>query len=197
MVYKNLERRDKIGDNQNKINIITSDGNWEYHGQIKCNKRTNVKVNKEKIKDSKGKETSKEKMIRIDIKTGKKINFLEFYEEFEKEKHTGKKKSDIWKYIKEENQKLLANSEISKTIKISNFKRTKSVDINNLHCEHHIIDKAETCLVESYNGSLRGCIAKFIRKTKSFSKSFDSLKDAVLMWVNRGLLIENRRKYAR
>ncbi|GMO66377.1 MAG: hypothetical protein Ta2D_12470 [Rickettsiales bacterium] len=33
---------------KNKINIIASDGNWNYHKQIKCNYRKIVKIRKDK-----------------------------------------------------------------------------------------------------------------------------------------------------
>ncbi|GHU30143.1 hypothetical protein FACS1894152_8450 [Bacilli bacterium] len=69
-------------------------------------------------------------------------------------------------------------------------------DESSLHCDEHIVDKAETCLVESWNASLRGHFARFVRKTKAFSRSFKSVYNAVLMWVNRGLLMKNRRRYA-
>jgi hypothetical protein len=65
-----------------------------------------------------------------------------------------------------------------------------------LDCDKHIVDKAETSLVETMNGSLRGRIARFIRKTKASSKSFSGLCDAVLLWVYRDLVIENRVRYS-
>ena len=65
----------------------------------------------------------------------------------------------------------------------------------NIDCNKHIISKSETCLVESYNGSLRGRLARFNRRTKSYSKSFNNMYDAVYLWVNRDMLIKNRRKY--
>jgi hypothetical protein len=66
----------------------------------------------------------------------------------------------------------------------------------NKDCNKHIVSKSETCLVESWNGSLRGRFARFNRRTKAYSKSFDGMNDAVFMWINRSLLIENRRRYA-
>jgi hypothetical protein len=50
--------------------------------------------------------------------------------------------------------------------------------------------------VECYNGSLRGRIARFIRKTKTFSKNFKSLCDGVTMWIYMDILIKNRMRYA-
>ena len=39
--------------------------------------------------------------------------------------------------------------------------------------------------------------AKFaVGKTKSYSKSFENLKQAVFMWIHRDLLIENRIRYS-
>lgn len=66
----------------------------------------------------------------------------------------------------------------------------------NNDCKKHIVSKSETSLVECYNGSLSGRFARFNRKTKAYSKSLSSVKDAVFMWINRILLIDNRRRYA-
>ena len=60
----------------------------------------------------------------------------------------------------------------------------------NKDCNKHIISKSETSLVECYNGSLRGRFARFNRKTKSYSKSFDGIENAVFLWINRNLLIK-------
>jgi hypothetical protein len=46
------------------------------------------------------------------------------------------------------------------------------------------------------NGSLRGRFARFNRKTKSFSKSYKGLYNAVFLWVNRDMLLENRVRYS-
>ena len=46
----------------------------------------------------------------------------------------------------------------------------------------HIIDKAETCLVEAKNSSLRDMLARLTRRTKRYSKSPAMLKMAIAMW---------------
>ena len=48
--------------------------------------------------------------------------------------------------------------------------------INYLDCNN----KSETCLVESYNGSLRDIFARFRRKTKAFSKSIKAVENSIL-----------------
>jgi hypothetical protein len=55
-----------------------------------------------------------------------------------------------------------------------------------LDCDKHIVDKAETSLVETMNGSIRGRIARFNRRTKSYSKSQQGLQDAVFLWISPG-----------
>ena len=67
----------------------------------------------------------------------------------------------------------------------------------NKDCNKHIISKSETCLVESYNASLRGRLAMFNRRTKSYSKDFNSMNNAVFMWIHREFLMNNIRKYIR
>jgi len=42
--------------------------------------------------------------------------------------------------------------------------------------EQHIITKAETHLIESANSSIRDNLARFNRRTKRYSKSFEMLK---------------------
>ena len=53
----------------------------------------------------------------------------------------------------------------------------------NIDCNKHIISKSETCLVESYNGSLRGTSAIFIRRTKCYAKCLNSVYLGVKMWI--------------
>lgn len=82
-----------------------------------------------------------------------------------------------------------------------NYSYDKVINTNrysiNIDCNKHITDKKETCLVESYNGSLRERLARFNRRTKSYSKSFNNMYDAIYLCVNRDMLIKNRRKYAK
>jgi IS1 family transposase len=53
----------------------------------------------------------------------------------------------------------------------------------------HIIDKAETCLVEAKNSSLRDMLARLNRRTKRYSKCPIMLRQAVAMWANRQLAL--------
>lgn len=46
----------------------------------------------------------------------------------------------------------------------------------------HIIDKAETCLVEAKNSSLRDMLARLNRRTKRYSKCPIMLRHAIAMW---------------
>jgi IS1 family transposase len=47
----------------------------------------------------------------------------------------------------------------------------------------HIQDKAETCLVESKNSTMRDCLAKLTRKTKRFPKSLEMLEFSLyILW---------------
>ncbi len=52
---------------------------------------------------------------------------------------------------------------------------------------HHIASKSETCLVESFNSSLRDMLARLNRKTKRFSKCAEMLRLTVLMFYNQDL----------
>jgi len=49
----------------------------------------------------------------------------------------------------------------------------------------HIIDKAETCLVEAFNSSMRDRLARLGRKTKAYSKSQEMLEISLTLWVER------------
>jgi IS1 family transposase len=132
---------DILGLNRNKIDIITSNGNWNYHKLINCSYRKIVKIKKDK----------RGKFLRDE-----KNNLV---------------KDIIKKEYRNDNNKLI-------------------------DCDKHIIDKSETCLVETMNGGLRGRFARFNRKTKSYSKSYIGLYNAVFLWVNRDILIENRIRYS-
>ena len=46
----------------------------------------------------------------------------------------------------------------------------------------HIVDKAETCLVEAKNSSMRDMLARLNRKTKRYSKCPIMLRQAITMW---------------
>jgi insertion element IS1 protein InsB len=48
----------------------------------------------------------------------------------------------------------------------------------------HIVSKAETCLVESYNSVLRYYLARLQRRTKCYSKSQEILRLSVLLLVH-------------
>lgn len=51
--------------------------------------------------------------------------------------------------------------------------------------EVHIRSKSETCLVESFNSSLRDMLARLNRKTKRFSKCEEMLRLTLVMFFNR------------
>lgn len=48
---------------------------------------------------------------------------------------------------------------------------------------HHLADKAETCLVEAKNSSLRDNLARLNRKTKKYSKSLEMLELSLYLLV--------------
>ena len=51
--------------------------------------------------------------------------------------------------------------------------------------EFHIKSKSETCLVESFNSSLRDMLARLNRRTKRFSKCQEMLRLTLVMFFNR------------
>jgi IS1 family transposase len=51
----------------------------------------------------------------------------------------------------------------------------------------HIRSKSETCLVESFNSSLRDMLARLNRKTKRFSKCAEMLRLTLVMFFNKTL----------
>ena len=53
--------------------------------------------------------------------------------------------------------------------------------------KHHIIGKAETALVESFNSSLRDMLARLNRRAKRFSKSKEMLQLTLIMFFNKDI----------
>ena len=53
----------------------------------------------------------------------------------------------------------------------------------------HYMTKAETSLVECYNGLLRHYLARLNRKTKRYSKAFDMICNSILMLFNKDTLL--------
>jgi IS1 family transposase len=53
--------------------------------------------------------------------------------------------------------------------------------------ERHIIGKSETCLVESFNSSLRDMLARLNRRTKRFSKCAEMLRLTLMMFFNKDI----------
>lgn len=47
------------------------------------------------------------------------------------------------------------------------------------------MSKSETCLVESYNGSIRNTLARFKRKTRASSRSLKSVYNSIIIWMNK------------
>jgi insertion element IS1 protein InsB len=56
--------------------------------------------------------------------------------------------------------------------------------------KHHIRGKSETCLVESFNSSMRDMLARLNRKTKRFSKSMEMLRLTLVMFFNKDISYE-------
>ncbi len=57
--------------------------------------------------------------------------------------------------------------------------------------QKHIISKAETCLVEAKNSSLRDMLARLNRKTKRYSKSIKMLRYSVHLWIMKEFAIKS------
>jgi insertion element IS1 protein InsB len=55
--------------------------------------------------------------------------------------------------------------------------------------DRHVIDKAETSLVESKNSLIRLYLARFNRKTRRFSKAFDMIFVSLLIFFNKHLVV--------
>ena len=49
--------------------------------------------------------------------------------------------------------------------------------------QHHTANKAETCLIEAKNSSIRDCLARFNRKTKRYSKSLLMMELSLYLWA--------------
>ena len=49
----------------------------------------------------------------------------------------------------------------------------------------HIASKSETCLVESFNSSMRDMLARLNRRTKRFSKCVEMLRLTLIMFFNK------------
>jgi insertion element IS1 protein InsB len=56
--------------------------------------------------------------------------------------------------------------------------------------ERLTITKAQTHLIESSNSSIRDNLARFNRRTKRYSKSWEMLRITLTLFFNRGLLEE-------
>jgi hypothetical protein len=133
-------------------------------------------------------------LIRLDKDTKEQIKLADYKEELAKEENKNKTDEELDKLkeeIKEKNKQIKENSIILKEIREEDY----IIDPCLLQRNKHIIDKAEISLVETMNGSLRGHIARFIRRTKSFSKNFENLCDAVLLWIYGDTLTENKIRY--
>ena len=60
----------------------------------------------------------------------------------------------------------------------------------------YIVDKSETCLVESNNLNIRSNLARFNRKTKSFSRDITSMEDAMYLHIYKDKIQNNILRYA-
>jgi IS1 family transposase len=56
----------------------------------------------------------------------------------------------------------------------------------------HVISKSETCLVESYNSSMRDRLARSKRKSKAYSKSLSMLTISINLWANSKTIFTNQ-----
>ena len=60
----------------------------------------------------------------------------------------------------------------------------------------YIVDKSETCLVESNNSNIRSNLARFNRRTKAFSRDISSIEDAMYLYVYKNKIQNNIVRYA-
>jgi len=62
------------------------------------------------------------------------------------------------------------------------------VVFSELGLTNHTMTKRETHLIESSNSSIRDNLARFVRKSKRFSKSWEMLYKTIDLFVNRSLV---------
>jgi hypothetical protein len=58
-----------------------------------------------------------------------------------------------------------------------------------------LLSKSETCLIESYNSSLRDRLARLHRKSKAYGKSITILTISINLWANSEEILSNLDKY--
>jgi hypothetical protein len=63
------------------------------------------------------------------------------------------------------------------------------------YIKKHIVSKSETCLVESYNSSMRDSLARLHRKSKAYSKNINMLTTSINLWANKKEIFANIDKY--
>jgi hypothetical protein len=63
------------------------------------------------------------------------------------------------------------------------------------YIKKHVVSKSETCLVESYNSSMRDRLARLRRKSKAYSKNINMLHIAINLWANREEIFAHIDKY--
>ena len=81
------------------------------------------------------------------------------------------------------------------TDKYSVYKMVKEHSLFKDNINKHITAKSETCLVESYNSSLRTRLNRLCRKTKGFSKNESILELSVRLWANMKQIFRNIERY--
>ena len=63
------------------------------------------------------------------------------------------------------------------------------VVFSDLGLTNHTMTKRETHLIESSNSSIRDNLARFVRKSKRFSKSWEMLYKTVNLFINRNIVL--------
>ena len=118
---------------KNKINIIASDGNWNYHKQVKCNYRKIVKVLENKTNNN---EISNNE----EINNKKRIN----NKKYKKRKLLKDSNGNIIKIIKEKYYNNFNKDTINQNSLYDNYINNMNyINYNFIDCNIHIIDKAE------------------------------------------------------
>ena len=98
---------------------------------------------------------------------------------------------NFYKYETEIEFLLIVKLKLSKTIRLRKYKMFKKQSWS-----WYIVDKSETCLVESNNSNIRSNIARFNRRTKAFSRDITSIEDAMYLYVYKNKIQNNIVRYA-
>ena len=98
---------------------------------------------------------------------------------------------NFYKYETEIEFLLIVKLKLSRTIILRKYKIFKKQSWS-----WYIVDKSETCLVESNNSNIRSNLARFNRRTKAFSRDITSMEDAMYLHIYKDKIQNNILRYA-